>query len=54
MKKLLSLLTLIALSLGFSSCCGTTSEAFMKTSTSQGSTGSPHIGLVPTMRKLTE
>lgn len=35
-------------------CCGTTSEAFMKMSTAQGATGSPHIGLVPTMRKLAE
>lgn len=35
-------------------CCGTTSEAFMKMSTAQGPTGSPHIGLVPTMRKLAE
>jgi hypothetical protein len=35
-------------------CCGTTSEAFMKMSTAQGSTGSPHIGLVPTMRKLAD
>ena len=35
-------------------CCGTTSEAFMKMSTSQGSTGSPHIGLVPTMKKLAD
>lgn len=35
-------------------CCGTTSEAFMRMSTAQGPTGSPHIGLVPTMKKLAE
>lgn len=35
-------------------CCGTTSEAFMKMATAQGPTGSPHIGLIPTMRKLAE
>ncbi|WP_411826575.1 hypothetical protein [Luteolibacter sp. AS25] len=35
-------------------CCGTTSESVMKMATSQGSTGSPHIGLIPTMRKLAE
>ncbi|QTN32806.1 hypothetical protein HZ994_10835 [Akkermansiaceae bacterium] len=35
-------------------CCGSTSEAFLKMSTAQGPVGSPHIGLVPTMRKLAE
>lgn len=33
-------------------CCGTTSESFMRMATAQGATGSPHIGLIPTMRKL--
>lgn len=32
--------------------CGTTSEKIVKMSTSQGSVGSPHIGLVPTMKPL--
>jgi hypothetical protein len=32
--------------------CGTTSENIMKMSSSQGATGSPHIGLVPTMKPL--
>jgi len=35
-------------------CCGSTSESFMKMATAQGPTGSPHIGLIPTMRKLAE
>jgi hypothetical protein len=35
-------------------CCGSTSESFMKMATAQGPTGSPNIGLVPTMRKLAE
>ena len=33
-------------------CCGTSSEAFLKMATAQGPTGSPHMGLVPTMKKL--
>lgn len=33
-------------------CCGTTSESAMKMATAQGPTGSPSIGLVPTMKKL--
>lgn len=32
--------------------CGNTSEVVMKMATDQGGTGSPHIGLVPTMRPL--
>jgi hypothetical protein len=32
--------------------CGNTSEVVMKMATDQGGTGSPHIGLVPTMRTL--
>jgi hypothetical protein len=32
--------------------CGTTSEAIVKMSTSQGGVGSPHIGLIPTMKPL--
>ncbi len=35
-------------------CCGTTSESYRKLVTAQGPVGSPHIGLVPTMRKLAE
>jgi len=35
-------------------CCGTTSETTIKMATAQGPTGSPHIGLIPTMRKLAE
>jgi hypothetical protein len=35
-------------------CCGTTSESCRKRVTAQGPVGSPHIGLVPTMRKLAE
>jgi len=35
-------------------CCGTTSESHRKMVTAQGPVGSPHIGLVPTMRKLAE
>lgn len=33
-------------------CCGTTSDAFLKMATAQGATGSPHIGLIPTMKPL--
>jgi hypothetical protein len=33
-------------------CCGTTSEATMRMATAQGGTGSPHIGLIPTMKPL--
>ncbi|RYD17482.1 MAG: hypothetical protein EOP88_26350 [Verrucomicrobiaceae bacterium] len=33
-------------------CCGTTSESTMKMSTSQGGSGSPNIGLVPTMKPI--
>jgi hypothetical protein len=33
-------------------CCGTTSESTMKMATAQGATGSPHIGLIPTMKSL--
>lgn len=33
-------------------CCGTTSEAFLKMATVQGGTGSPHMGLIPTMKPL--
>ncbi len=35
-------------------CCGTTSESYLKMATAQGSVGSPHIGLAPTMKKLAE
>jgi hypothetical protein len=33
-------------------CCGTTSESTRKMATAQGSVGSPHAGLVPTMKPL--
>jgi hypothetical protein len=33
-------------------CCGTTSEATLKMATVQGGTGSPHMGLVPSMKPL--
>lgn len=32
--------------------CGTTSESTMKLSTTQSGTGSPNLGLIPTMRPL--
>ena len=33
-------------------CCGTTSESTMRMATVQGGTGSPHMGLIPTMKPL--
>lgn len=33
-------------------CCGTTSESTMNMATAQGGVGSPHIGLIPTMKPL--
>jgi hypothetical protein len=33
-------------------CCGTTSESTMRMATAQGGVGSPHIGLIPTMKPL--
>ncbi|MBC7980539.1 MAG: hypothetical protein H7Y36_08255 [Armatimonadetes bacterium] len=33
-------------------CCGTTSESVIKMATAQGPVGSPHIGLIPTMKTL--
>lgn len=33
-------------------CCGTTAESTMRMATAQGAVGSPHIGLIPTMRPL--
>lgn len=33
-------------------CCGTTSDYTMKMATAQGGVGSPHIGLIPTMKPL--
>ncbi len=35
-------------------CCGTTSEMTIRMATAQGPTGSPHIGLIPTMKKIAE
>jgi len=35
-------------------CCGTTGESTRKMATAQPATGSPHIGLIPTMRPLAE
>jgi hypothetical protein len=32
--------------------CGTTSETIVKMATAQGGVGSPHIGLIPTMKPL--
>lgn len=34
--------------------CGTTSEKTMQLATAQGGVGSPHIGLMPTMKPLAE
>ncbi|MES2997314.1 MAG: hypothetical protein V4733_10950 [Verrucomicrobiota bacterium] len=33
-------------------CCGSTSEQTMRMATAQGWTGSPNIGLIPTMKPL--
>lgn len=33
-------------------CCGSTSQAVINMSSAQGPVGSPHIGLVPTMKKI--
>lgn len=33
-------------------CCGSTSDSTIKMATAQGATGSPHIGLIPTMKPL--
>lgn len=33
-------------------CCGTTSDSMLKMVQTQGPVGSPHMGLVPTMRPL--
>lgn len=33
-------------------CCGTTSESTMKMATTQGGSGSPNIGLIPTMKPI--
>lgn len=33
-------------------CCGTTSEKTLKMATLQGGSGSPHMGLLPTMKPL--
>ena len=33
-------------------CCGTTSEATRRMASAQGPVGSPHIGLIPTMKPL--
>ena len=33
-------------------CCGTTSESTLKMATLQGGSGSPHMGLIPTMKPL--
>ncbi len=35
-----------------SDCCGTTSESTRNMATAQGGVGSPHIGLIPTMKPL--
>lgn len=33
-------------------CCGTTSEKTRKMATSQGGSGSPHIGMIPSMKPI--
>ena len=33
-------------------CCGTTSDATRKLASAQGPVGSPHVGLIPTMKPL--
>ncbi len=33
-------------------CCGTTSESTLKMASAQGSSGSPNIGLIPTMKPI--
>jgi len=33
-------------------CCGTTSQETINMSSAQGSSGSPNIGLIPTMKKI--
>ncbi|MFK7851397.1 MAG: hypothetical protein AB8D78_10505 [Akkermansiaceae bacterium] len=35
-------------------CCGSTSDQVIKMATAQGPVGSPHIGLIPTMKPLAE
>ncbi len=35
-------------------CCGTVGEEVLKRATTQGGTGEPHIGLIPTMKVLAE
>jgi len=34
-------------------CCGSSSEAARKMASVQGSSGSPNLGLIPTMKKIT-
>jgi hypothetical protein len=33
-------------------CCGSSTEAARRMATAQGGTGSPHIGLIPTMKQI--
>ena len=33
-------------------CCGTTSQSTINMATAQGGVGSPHIGLIPTMKPI--
>lgn len=33
-------------------CCGSTSESTIRMATAQGGVGSPHMGLIPTMKPL--
>ena len=33
-------------------CCGSSTEAARRMATTQGGTGSPHIGLIPTMKQI--
>ncbi len=34
-------------------CCGSSTEAARKMATAQGASGSPHMGLIPTMKPIT-
>ncbi len=34
-------------------CCGSDSESVRKLASMQGGSGSPHVGLIPTMKKIT-
>lgn len=52
--KIISLLALATVSIALSSCYSMDDETAIRNSTAQGPTGSPHIGLIPTMKKIAE